>query len=1397
MRSSWLNQIHRRMTAANRRNRRSDSLRARPTVARLEDRVTPAIVTFQEGVGGYASTQDAEINFATPTTPVPNDDSISVDNQDGSPSGPRNALVRFDNIFGTGAGQIPLGSIINSATLTVVSTDPGAEGGQLGPYRMLVNWAEATATWNSFGTVGGVQGDDVKMVSQIEDVLTNFANGQTINFNVTRSVQAWAYGAPYFGWGITQKASGGWDFASSEAATVANRPLLRVDYTPPTAGANGSFNFTDANFTVKEGNTTATVTVVRTGGTTGAVGVSYLTAVGTAGAGDFTQVSGTLSFAAGEFAKTFTVTILDDTAFEGSETINLSLNTPTGGATLGTLTTGTLTIADQDVLLNEVIGDLPGTDDSSEYFELIGTPGAALTNLYFVAVRGDGGQQGQAQMVTSLGAASLGSNGLLVIKSVTGGYAIPAATTVVTDSQLNPAGGAIADDETWTFLLVRSATAVVEGTDYDADDNGTLELLPAGAQVIDSMAWCDSSTDNSDKYYGPRVFQTNPGSSAPGAVARFVGNDNPNALGAWFNSTLDPTARALYQLPPDGSINVPAGAKVSPGVVNALGYYTFSTLLAAFEGAEGGTVTVTVNRVGPTTAAESVQYSTVNGTAIAGQDFTAASGTLNFAIGATSASFQVTLLNDPDIEGPETFSVTLSNASGTTLPATQAATVTINDGDDADAVFQEEVAGYIGTQDTYVWADSPGVAQDSPFQYGVDLEEGNPASPLWALLRFDNIIGTGPGQIPAGSRVLDARVTFFINDISDFGVPITLHRMLNNWDETSTWNSLVNGLLRDDTETRITADGQLVAASLAGGPIPVTGAGMAATVQAWVNGTPNFGWAIFSTSGNGIDFGSSENPTVANRPRLLVSYVPPTGAGTLQFEQATATVTEGTTTIDVPVVRVGGSTGSVTVNYSVTGGTAAAGADYTGNSTGTLTFAAGVVRQNITFTITNDTALEQNETITLAISTPGGGATLGTLTGATVTLRDNEVDTALRLNEILVNPSGTDQPFEYFELIGTPGAPLSNIYLVAVDGDGVPAIGRPDHVVDLSAAIQGTSGLTVVKASTGGHAIPAGTTVITDSRLNDGDRLPNNSTSFLLIHSPNATIIQGATNGQGGGVDYDPQGDGIPDLPPGAVILDSIGWTDGGAEDMVVNGVNLQPPTATDAPDAATRIRGNTTANSPSSWYFGNMTGANTAFTYNASGGVGLPSGALITPGALNFRTGAVPTVQTIVIDNDTIQRSMVRNLTVVFDGVVTFEGATAAAFSLVRTGTGGGAVTLAATATSVTGVTVATLTFSGGFTQNGSLGDGNYTLTVLGNQVRNSTGLMGTDRTQNFHRFYGDINGDRAVNGLDLAVFRTAFGTSTGNAAFVEFLDFNADGAINGLDLPEFRNRFGTTLAP
>ena len=110
----------------------------------------------------------------------------------------------------------------------------------------------------------------------------------------------------------------------------------------------GTFSFSAAAYSVAEANTSATLTVNRTGGTNGAAQVSYATvAGGTATNGvNYTGVAGALNWTNGESgAKTFTVPILNDNQASPNRTVNLALSSPTNGASaLGLQATAVLTL---------------------------------------------------------------------------------------------------------------------------------------------------------------------------------------------------------------------------------------------------------------------------------------------------------------------------------------------------------------------------------------------------------------------------------------------------------------------------------------------------------------------------------------------------------------------------------------------------------------------------------------------------------------------------------------------------------------------------------------------------------------------------------------------------------------------------------------------------------------------------------------------------------------------------------------------------------------------------------------------------------------------------------------------------------------------------------------------
>ena len=146
---------------------------------------------------------------------------------------------------------------------------------------------------------------------------------------------------------LLSRPTGGAALGSQDDATV-------TILDPGAVGGGGgtgtsTFSFGGATFTATEGTATvnAAVTITRTGDTTTAGSVSFATSDGTATAGsDYTAVTQTVNFAAGETTQTVNIPVLTDAVTETTETVNLTLSSPTGG-TLGTQATATLNIQEQ------------------------------------------------------------------------------------------------------------------------------------------------------------------------------------------------------------------------------------------------------------------------------------------------------------------------------------------------------------------------------------------------------------------------------------------------------------------------------------------------------------------------------------------------------------------------------------------------------------------------------------------------------------------------------------------------------------------------------------------------------------------------------------------------------------------------------------------------------------------------------------------------------------------------------------------------------------------------------------------------------------------------------------------------------------------------------------------
>lgn len=206
------------------------------------------------------------------------------------------------------------------------------------------------------------------------------------------------------------------------------------------------------------------------------------------------------------------------------------------------------------------------------------------------------------------------------------------------------------------------------------------------------------------------------------------------------------------------------------------------------------------------------------------------------------------------------------------------------------ASFQQGTANYTGTVDTHVRSDNATTA------YGTLVANlADNLSPLChALLRFDNLFGAGTGQVPPGATVTSAKLYLRTDN---WGNDIRLHRMLVDWNASSTWNTVGdanNGVSTNAGGDAVTTP-ELIFATVAVGT--VVEIDVSASVKFWAtNAGSNHGWALIDTSDDGYQFNSSEATDITVRPRLVIAYTPDTTVRSVEIvgqPAASQTVNEG------------------------------------------------------------------------------------------------------------------------------------------------------------------------------------------------------------------------------------------------------------------------------------------------------------------------------------------------------------------------------------------------------------------------------------------------------------------------------------------------------------------------
>ena len=405
----------------------------------------------------------------------------------------------------------------------------------------------------------------------------------------------------------------------------------------------------------------------------GAVTVDYTTADGTTASGvDYTAASGTLTFAAGETAKTVEVATLADSSAEDDETLTLTLSNASG-ATIGTAAaTGTVA----DVAPLPVLGVANARTDEGGNLEFRVTLSAAAVGEVTV------------DYATSDGTATAGTD----YTAASGTLAFAAGETEKTVSVAVLHDGSAEADETLTLTLSNASGANIG----DGEATGTaVDVAPLTASfhglpgAHDGRRLFEFEIRFSEEFQGLRLTALEAGAlqvtnGRVVGVRRTTRGQNRSVTVKVRPSSTDDltlTLPATTDCAAATAICTSEGRKLS-GTATATVQGPVAVSVADAEAREGTDVAVefavTLSRAASGTV--TVNYATRDGTAKAGEDYTATRGTLSFAAGELEKTVSVPILDDALDEGKETFTLKLTSVRGAAI-ADDEATGTIENSD--------------------------------------------------------------------------------------------------------------------------------------------------------------------------------------------------------------------------------------------------------------------------------------------------------------------------------------------------------------------------------------------------------------------------------------------------------------------------------------------------------------------------------------------------------------------------------------------------------------------------------------------------------------------------------------------------------------------------------------------
>lgn len=470
----------------------------------------------------------------------------------------------------------------------------------------------------------------------------------------------------------------------------------------------GSFQFraTDADATVNESNGTVELGITRTNGTDCGVDVVYSTMDGTATAGeDYTaRTEQTVTFADGDDAtKTFQISITDDDQGESDETFSVNLISATpqncedgAQATLGDPGTATVTIASDEavgVQFAEASWLVNEREDAVTIVVEVLNPvtGSDIRVDYATSERTDADAATANSDYTTTSGTLVWTSGESGAKT----FDVPI---------INDDGPAEPDERFDVSITIAQGNAEIVGPN------------PTPVTIIEQKSVrlaAETFTSPAENGESVTVMVERIGGLSGSASVDVAATATDGANAAEPGTDFDDTTRSVTWADGEGGTKTVAFPIISDALVEGDEVFTVqltnatgadivspqqatgvitdddSTVVMSLEmvatAENAGMVEISAVRSGPTIAGISVPVMTVDGTAVAGDDYTALAGDASFdwAAGESGAkTLSVPILDNNDVDGDQNFSVILpadNTDPNVTIGAPAATQVTIND----------------------------------------------------------------------------------------------------------------------------------------------------------------------------------------------------------------------------------------------------------------------------------------------------------------------------------------------------------------------------------------------------------------------------------------------------------------------------------------------------------------------------------------------------------------------------------------------------------------------------------------------------------------------------------------------------------------------------------------------